>query len=662
MAHRSKTLLFLLAPTLMAICFAVLLFLLHTRQKVIDQIDLSRNPVFPTVEFKIEKAPELFTVKRPGASWFTAARDIRDVTPARHGYLLATGGALAYADRDGCGVLFAGKSTGVLFSAAIKTISFQNDTFVVGKQGFLRLPSNNVSLKPQGNSYCLTGEEASGFVDAQVAGEALLFLTQKGTVVRWNEHRGDVLCRYTEGVPSALGAGGGYLFVGSVDGQLARFSPSPDSQKPVMVSGFVEAGRIEIIAPLPQNSMEGIGEGLLIGAASGLYFLRAPFAAAEPVATGLLVTSLVIHDGALFVGTRSGLLFRLTAADFANRGELPKPYLRHKSGILSLARDTDHTLLVGTEQGLFRLGTGDHPRLEPVVTTDRLGALPEPYVAALAFSRRNDRILYVGGLNTGLTAIDTVTGEVTALAQDLPGISVIRELGNGRIAVGATNGYYELDDSGTVLRRLTRNDGLIHNNVSGLQEAGSAVYAGTAAGLTRIEGGSLRSIYAFHGLVNNHLYALCGNDDGIWAATLAGACRIGGHGGLVVDECITEKSGLRHPWVTALICDERDVYFGTYGGGVTKRTTTGKQTLLKKYRGASINIGASTIAGKQACFGSLENGILCAKGDELIADDQLLPSVNVTALAAQGQRIAVGTDSGILVMPLEQLRKEQPVW
>ena len=77
------------------------------------------------------------------------------------------------------------------------------------------------------------------------------------------------------------------------------------------------------------------------------------------------------------------------------------------------------------------------------------------------------------------------------------------------------------------------------------------------------------------------------------------------------------------------------------------------------YQKACINLNASAIIGSNVCFGSLERGMLCVdKDNKLFSVTKELPSNNVTALAADNDRFAVGTDSGAVVLPLHLLENE----
>ena len=636
-----------LAAVLAAAALVAGLWSLHRAlQRVDAELDRQVHPTFPTISLSTAYRADLFAPLHPQIRWFSNAGRVHDLIDVPGGVLAATDGGLIFA-RKGMPLRRAGKPTGFPFSSAFRILRQGDRLVVVGRSGLARLEPPGPGGVRAAHLYTFGLAPSDRLVDAVVQAQDLFVLTLKGEVLRCRQARCERLGAVPKGLPSVLAVDRDRFFVGTFEGELHVLRLAGNRIKAGLVPGLEGAGAIRTLA---------VHKGRLwIGAADGLFVMEE--GRAIPVRRGLFVTALTPEENGLWVGTFSGGLYHFESDAPLPSGpsrpllRLPEPIfaLRPGAGGLLLGSDAGPFRVIMREDGIFAL---------PLIKPAGLGPIPENYVTALAFDRGS---LLVGGLNTGLVRLDPVTGESLAIAPDAPGVSDVAPLAFGLFAVGATTGYMEIDADGKTRRHLTRRQGLIHDNVTAVLPRPGRVFAATAAGLSLIEGARVRSIYAFHGLVNNHLYALAPAGPDVWVGTLGGLCRVGGPSGLTVLRCITEKDGLTHPWVSALLNHSGRLYVGTYGGGVMVVEPDGSLARLAGAPNTSINLNAACSAGPFACFGSLEHGLLLAdRHDKLEAFTFGLPSTNVTALAGDDNRLAVGTDVGVVVFPIDLLSRDEP--
>src|SRR6267378_4471151 len=203
---------------------------------------------------------------------------------------------------------------------------------------------------------------------------------------------------------------------------------------------------------------------------------------------------------------------------------------------------------------------------------------------------------------------------------------------------------------------LFRSDGLIADHVSDVAVRPDGLAVATAAGVTLFDAGGPQSIYAFHGLANNHVYALGQSGSRLFAGTLGGLSVI--DAGFVRANYTTSNSPLKQNWISAVVPFGGGWFIGTYGGGVLQLDADGQWTDFPDMPPHTvINPNAMLAVSNRILAGTLDRGLLVYDSVEhrwtpITAG---LPSLNVTALAASDGRIFVGTDNGIVRMPMEGL-------
>lgn len=166
----------------------------------------------------------------------------------------------------------------------------------------------------------------------------------------------------------------------------------------------------------------------------------------------------------------------------------------------------------------------------------------------------------------------------------------------------------------------------------------------------------MKSIYAFHGLVNNHVYTMARSGDQLYLGTLGGISAVSRM--QVVDNWTQMDSGLKRNWVNALMAVNNRLFVGTYGSGIQARTASGEwidfDPLPKDFE---VNPNALFYDGKFLFCGTLDRGfyVYDTRSDSWKQFRHNLPSMNVTAFAADSQYLYIGTDRGLLQLKYDKL-------
>lgn len=225
-----------------------------------------------------------------------------------------------------------------------------------------------------------------------------------------------------------------------------------------------------------------------------------------------------------------------------------------------------------------------------------------------------------------------------------------------RTAVATANGLVMFDAAAGERETLTRREGLIADHVTDVELGDDRMLIATPAGLTIVDSGGTRSLNAFHGLVNNHVYAVASAGRTILAGTLGGLSVL--EDGVVKASYTTSNSGLKHHWITSLVRAGGDWFAGTYGAGVLRLDAAGQWHSFPDASGAfAVNPNAMLVTSGRVYAGTLDRGLYAydRARDRWTQITAGLPSRNVTALAARGGYIYIGTDNGLVRIPEQDL-------
>jgi ligand-binding sensor domain-containing protein len=277
----------------------------------------------------------------------------------------------------------------------------------------------------------------------------------------------------------------------------------------------------------------------------------------------------------------------------------------------------------------------------PSVMTDR-------NVAALALSGGR---LWIGYFDRGLDVVDaSLEHAVHRESEVLFCINrIVADTEHARTAVATANGLVLFDSSAQPRQIMGRKDGFLSDHVTDVAFRAGGMVVATPAGLSLVDGSGVRSLYVFHGLVNNHVYTVATRDNRIVAGTLGGMSVLDDD--TVRANYTTANSRLKHNWITALARVGDEWFAGTYGAGVLRLDASGEWHAFADLKeGFVVNPNAMVASGGQLYAGSLDRGLFIfdrASGHWTNTTIGL-PSKNVTALAAGGGYVYVGTDNGLV--------------
>jgi ligand-binding sensor domain-containing protein len=270
-------------------------------------------------------------------------------------------------------------------------------------------------------------------------------------------------------------------------------------------------------------------------------------------------------------------------------------------------------------------------------------------VSALAVDAHGN--LWVGYFNRGLDRLDASGGQVTHVENEHVFCvnRILPEEKSGLVDVATANGLVRFSATGRVEQVLTRSSGLIADHVTDVAAHGDGLVLATPAGLTLLDFRGARSLYAFQGLVNNHAYALAVSGDEMVVGTLGGISVV--HGEIPQANYTVANSALRHNWITAVVPVGDEWMVGTYGAGVMSLDQEHRFHALEGATGPyNVNPNAMLVTPTRVFVGTMGNGLGVydrGSGRWMELRDGL-PSSNVTALAAGGGYLYIGTDNGLV--------------
>ena len=386
------------------------------------------------------------------------------------------------------------------------------------------------------------------------------------------------------------------------------------------------------------------GDRAYVGTALGV----AEFEAGHYVRTlgpGLFARAVAVRRDTLLVGTLDATLAEIPLGARSSRGA--RPVLHDAPAPVERFVEADGTLYALAEDALYSMDdwTGG---LRRVVGADA-GRLTDRNVSALALDAAGR--LWVGYFDRGLDILSAQGERAQHVENDRVFCinRIVHDAADGRTAVATANGLVLFDSSGRPKQVLGRAEGLIADHVTDLVLSAGGMTVATPAGLTFIDREGSRSLYAFHGLINNHVYALGAAGTEVLAGTLGGVSML--DNGVVHASYTTANSALTHNWISAVARVDDEWFVGTYGGGLFRLDAKGRWQRFADLTGSiEINPNAMAVTDKHVFAGTLSRGLLVfdRHAQRWTTLESGLPSLNVTALAADGSHLYVGTDNGVV--------------
>ena len=391
-------------------------------------------------------------------------------------------------------------------------------------------------------------------------------------------------------------------------------------------------------------SIVAVGDRAYVGTALGV----AEFSNGAYVRTlgaGLFAAALAVRHNTLIVGTLDETVAQIPLDARSSRGA--RPIVRDAPGAVVRFVDADGALYALGEDALYAVDDRTLA-LRRQLTADR-GQLTDRNISALAIDGVGR--LWVGYFDRGLDILDA-HGERTSHVESDRVFCVnriVHAADGGLTAVATANGLVLFDSTGRQKQVLARAEGLIADHVTDLVLNGDHMTVATPAGLTFLDPDGNRSLYAFHGLVNNHVYALGASGTHVLAGTLGGVSIL--ENGIVRANYTSANSALTHNWITAVARVDDEWFVGTYGGGLFRLDAQGTWRPFGDLRGSfEINPNAMVVTDTHVLAGTLSRGLLVydRQSRRWTTLEAGLPSLNVTALAADTDTVYIGTDNGIV--------------
>jgi ligand-binding sensor domain-containing protein len=268
--------------------------------------------------------------------------------------------------------------------------------------------------------------------------------------------------------------------------------------------------------------------------------------------------------------------------------------------------------------------------------------------------------LWVGYFDHGIDIAGTAGGEKVDHVEDDQIFCVnriVQDSHRNMTVVATANGIALLDSRGKILKRIRQADGLISEHVGDVAVLPDGLAAATAAGITLLDAAGPESIYAFQGLANNHVYTLGVSNSRLLAGTLGGLSVIQDR--FVRASYTVSNSRLKQNWISAVVPVADSWFIGTYGGGAVQFTGDGQWRDFPDFpQQAVVNPNAMLVVSNFVLAGTLDRGLFVYSSDEQrwTPFTNGLPSMNVTALAASAGNVFIGTDNGIVRIPVERLK------
>jgi ligand-binding sensor domain-containing protein len=375
------------------------------------------------------------------------------------------------------------------------------------------------------------------------------------------------------------------------------------------------------------------------------------------LASGFFARILQVHNGSLVVGTMEEGTIDVPLGE--RRPRSLRPQGQPLAGEVRRLLEIDGSLYALAPDGLYALKQS-HAGWRRVLAPDP-ALLADANIAALSFDPAGK--LWVGYFDRGLDivtldAADPARSSATHVEDDHVFCvnRIVHDTERNLSAVATANGLVLFDASGRQQQVLDRAQGLIADHVTDVALYPGGMAVATPAGLTFLDQGGMRSLYAFHGLVNNHAYSLAASGGRLLVGTLGGLSIV--EDGLVRASFTTANSGLRHNWVTSLLPVGDDWFVGTYGAGILRLDGAGHWHAFPDATAAfEVNPNAMLSSGGRVYAGTLGRGlyVFSRESGRWTTWQAGLPSLNVTALAARDGYLYIGTDNGLVRIPEEAI-------
>jgi len=256
--------------------------------------------------------------------------------------------------------------------------------------------------------------------------------------------------------------------------------------------------------------------------------------------------------------------------------------------------------------------------------------------------------------------------ETVGTREGMPSGKVLAVLADGGGAWAGTEAGLARVEGGRVTRVLGTEDGLAHRVVTSLARHPRTgdLWIGTFGGLSRLSGGAITSFRAkTSGLMNDVVWSVSCEGDRVWVATASGLGRYDVNTGEW--GCFDHTNAIFHePWTYGVASDRGRVFVGVWAGGVCEhdpvagtwkeyRDPDGESELdLLPDDGPIHDVTSSIACSEGVVWQATYFGLSRMAGGRwrsFLAKEGGLPSDFINAVGARGRWAFLATDRGLCV-------------
>ncbi|HEY0427068.1 MAG TPA: hypothetical protein VGC76_04600 [Pyrinomonadaceae bacterium] len=380
---------------------------------------------------------------------------------------------------------------------------------------------------------------------------------------------------------------------------------------------------------LPSNRVVGIA------AKDKKLYVATDFGLAErlensfrPVADLPSLSSLISRGNELFLTKASGEVFTFDESikEFSAKENLQNARLASIEEKLFLLSNQGISEIKGAKIKTFSAASDD--------------AVTDNFVSALAFDGQAN--LWAGTFRRGLDVFSAEGKKIRHIeSETIREINFLQKAGE-TISAATSSGLFNFKNDFSA-ENLTKKDGLPTNAITHF----SGDFIATAKGLAFRENGKIRVLSTVQNLPSNSVYASLQAGEKLYAGTLGGLAEI--QNNRVARVFKDSNSNLKTNWVTALCLVRERLFIGTYGGGVFELLPSGEIRDFESETGKfTVNPNAIFSDGERLYVGTLSGvKILDLRTQQWKNVKSVLPSETVTSIAGDDRNIYFGTTGGI---------------
>lgn len=254
--------------------------------------------------------------------------------------------------------------------------------------------------------------------------------------------------------------------------------------------------------------------------------------------------------------------------------------------------------------------------------------------------------LWIGYFRNGIDVFSPSGNKITHLEnENLREINHI-SLREKKVVVATSQGLFSFDQNFRS-SRLSKQNGLVNHNVTCSYQASDSenLLLATAKGLAIGKSDKFSLLTTVQGLPSNSTYSISSLDKNIYVATLTGLAKISND--KVIRTYKDANSNLKSNWITSLQIADKQLFIGTYGGGVYQLMPNGElRSFVPEIGRLAVNLNAMFSDNERLYVGTL-NGLWVYQLNNQRWQQVKIHLDNVLSITGSNDNIYVGTTNGI---------------